>query len=60
MIPMCSCGETNATDLPSREAWMAVATAPDVEPYTTMSNVPVCDMVGRGARTRFRNEAIIE
>lgn len=29
---MCSAGETKATDLPSREDWMAVATAPEVEP----------------------------
>lgn len=31
-LPMCSAGETKATDLPSREDWMAVATEPDVEP----------------------------
>lgn len=29
---MCSAGETKATDLPSREDWMAVATAPEVDP----------------------------
>lgn len=29
---MCSPGETKATDLPSREDWIAVATAPEVEP----------------------------
>lgn len=39
------------TDRPSRAAWMAVATAPDVEPYTTTStpgdilNVATCPTI---------------
>lgn len=47
---MYSIGETKATDLPSREDWIAVATAPEVEPYTTMSYI---SGNGDGPRSKF-------
>lgn len=58
---MCSTGETKATDLASLEDWMAVATAPEVDPYTTMSYISGAMVVCRYFRSgRVPNAAIDE